>query len=259
MDKLDCTCVIFGICPPQRINWLCQNIEHLDKQNFPFKQKILMIDEFNGHTFDSELKKKFESTGWHVEVCQYKSRVKTFLRFFELNKSEIVYYNEDDVLSTMPNPDDVLRVFNTTVDNRQCGMLSLTLGGANIDPTKFYFADILEYKNKSILKNDTYTVFVRNEQFRNLYFFEFPGLFVKADILHECLKHGTPGAQIEMGLTEAYFRLQYNVKYFKAALCLNGTEEYLKENAFCVNDKCRLLHNLDIHQGSSPFGGKHEF
>jgi hypothetical protein len=104
---------------------------------------------------------------------------------------------------------------------------------------------------------DEYHIFTRDEKYKNDYFFEFPGLFVRTEIFKQCIESCQHGLQIEQGLSEAYFRLGLNQRYFKCAICKTNTDVFLSQDRFCVNSKCRLLDNLDENQGSSPFGGSH--
>ena len=44
-----------GISPPQRLIWLRNTIDYLDSQGFPFKKKIVSIDEINDHKVQEDL------------------------------------------------------------------------------------------------------------------------------------------------------------------------------------------------------------
>jgi PleD family two-component response regulator len=109
---IDITAFIMGTCRPQRLAWLEQTMDYLDSQNFPFVKKILAIDEFDGFTFPKRLDDKFADRGWIIIIDSHKSRVKSMDHAFELIDSEYVFYNEEDVMATMPIPDDLEYIFN---------------------------------------------------------------------------------------------------------------------------------------------------
>jgi hypothetical protein len=214
----------------------------------------------------ADLKEYFESMNWIVLVDSHRSRTKTMDNAFSIIDSEYIFYNEDDVLSKMPDILDISEIFATIIDDgRRCGMISLTLGGTQFDPNRtddgHQFIGDLKYMNdNTMIKNSEYRIFKRMEEYANAWFFEFPGLFIKTDLFKKCHKVAkTMGGQIEQALTKAYINEGFVNKYYKCSIAKLNSLELLKINSMCVNHDCRLLTNLDSNQGNSSHGGNHNY
>lgn len=260
---MNITALILGICPPQRLLWLKQSVNFLDKQNFPFVKKIIAVDEFRGYKMPHKLKQYFESKGWLVLVDSHMSRTKSMDHAFSLIDSEYIFYNEDDVMATMPRIEDLTKIFTEIKDARRtCGMLSLTLGGSKSHFPKNKYGDLNKVKDNILLQNDDYLVFKRLEKDRNDWFFEFPALFIKTDLFRLChsrAKKTFPGMQVEMGLTKAWFKEKLEKKYFKCSLCKYEILNIVCDKPLEVFHNARLISCLDPNQGASPFGGNHSY
>ena len=115
MKNIDVTAFIMGIAHPNRMEWLKNTISYMDNQNFPFKKKIVSIDQFNGHSvLDSDVK-FLEEKGWVVLLDSHKSRILSMDRAFNLIDTDYIFYNEDDVMADMPKIEDLSSVFNTRI------------------------------------------------------------------------------------------------------------------------------------------------
>lgn len=252
-----------GICPPIRLQWLKQNVDYLDSQNFPFVKKIIAIDQFHGNTIPLDLVNYFQSRGWNVLVDSHRSRARSMDHAFSQIDSEYIFYNEDDVLSTMPNILDLSKVFDTIIDERECGMISMTLGGTQFDPSRDddnhkFIGDLKHMNRNTILENNDYRIFRRMEEYANAWFFEFPGLFIRTNLFKTCHERSKQiHGQIEQALTTAYIDQGFMEKYYKCSIAKINAFDLLKINPMSVNPDCRLLSNLDINQGNSPLGGNH--
>ena len=258
---MDITCIIIGICHPHRLAWLKQNIDRIDSQNFPFKRKIVSVDQFDGYTIPCELRDYFVSKGWDVFVDNFKSRNMSMCRAAADVGTEYIFYNEDDVLVKLPSSTDVQAVFNHNINDRQCGMLSLTLGGGGYDGVKGVWGDLARANENTILENESYRIFVREEMSNDGYFFEFPGLFVRTKLFSECLLASQKNMRgIENGLTTTYFTGEYYKKYYKCSLGRTNLVDVLRTEGMVITSnwqtqagtKLRLLNNLDPKQGSGP-------
>lgn len=263
MRDIDITAFILGICPQQRLNWLKQTVDYLDEQEFPFARKIIAVDEFHGHTMPKNLKKHFESKGWIVLIDAHMSRTKSMDHAFSMIDSEYTFYNEDDVLATMPDIADLTTIFrDRLVDKKQCGMLSLTLGGSKSHFPKKKYGDLnLTHKN-ILLENEKYLVFRRLEKKRDDYFFEFPALFIRTELFkrcHETAKKRYPGIQVEKGLTKAWFKEKLDKKFYKCSLCKHDILGIVCDHPLEVFMKSRLITTLDPNQGNSPVGGNQAY
>ncbi len=263
MNTFDITAFILGICPPERLQWLKENVDYLDKQNFPFVKKIIAVDEFHGNKMPEDLKKYFQSKGWIVLVDAHMSRTKSMDHAFSIIDSEFMFYNEDDVQVTMPNVMDLSKIFKETkIKERECGMVSLTLGGSKSHFPKNKYGDLNHVKDNILLENNSYLVFRRLEEKRNDWFFEFPALFIRTDLFkrcHEKAREKYPGLQVEMGLTKAWFKEKIDKKYYKSSLCKKDILDIVCANPLEIFQKSRLITCLDPHQGASPVGGNHTY
>jgi hypothetical protein len=257
---MDITAYITGIAHPQRMTWLRETVDYMDTQNFPFKEKILAIDQFNGHFVKPEEVKYYEGNGWKVLLDSHKSRSKTFDRVLREINTEFVFYNEDDVMATMPKIEDIKKVFNLTIEDRKCGMISMTLGGTQFAPERNFIGDLNFINQNIILESDGYIIFRRMESFKNDYFFEFPGLWIRTEILRNCHNKAKMfRGQIEEALTKGYIDNKYIETHFKCSIAKKDAQNILWDNPMKVNTHCRLLSNLDPRQGSSAVGGNHMY
>jgi hypothetical protein len=253
---MEITAFLMGTAHPHRINWLKENVEYLDSQHFPFSKKLLSIDQFNGYYIQESDVKFFENKGWTVLIDSYGSRVASLSRALDNIDTEFIFYNEDDVLSTLPKIEDLEKTFNTVVNNRKCGMISMTLGGIKFDASSKFIGDLKHINENIVLSAENYDIFLRMEEYRNDVFFEFPGLFIRTNIFkmshQEALKIG---GWIETALTSGYFNNEFDKIYYKASVCKKNALDILNEDASLVNSHCRLLHNLDPKQGNGGLGG----
>ena len=255
---MNITAFIMGIAHPDRLKWLMETIIHMDQQNFPFCKKIVSIDQFDGHTVDWNTIKFLEQNGWTVLIDNYKSRILSMNRAFENIDSEYVFYNEDDVKANLPKIEDLEYTFNHEIDGRKCGMVSMTLGGTQFDSATNFIGDLQFMEDNKILGNDNYLVFRRMEEFKNDWFFEFPGLFIRTDLFKTCHERAKGSRkQIEQSLTDSYLNNNFNKIYYKSSIAKSNALETLLKEPAKVNSHCRLLENLDPHQGNGFFGGLH--
>lgn len=259
---MDISLFLMTVCHPQRLNWLVENVTSINSQNFYFKNKYIFADEFNGWKFPVSLKQKLELLGYEVFIDSHKSRIKSMDHAFSVIKTEYVFYNEEDVISIFPQQEEVHKIFNIQDEDRRCGMISLTLGGSTNHFPEGKYGDLREAKNNIIYSSKDWFAFKRLEEHKNDYFFEFPGLFIRTELFketHEAAKKFN-NSQIEVGLTKGYFDKKFEQKFFKCSIAKNNFN-YLLESSEPVNVfyKSRLLNNLDPNQGSSPFGGGHNY
>jgi len=258
MKNIDVTAYIMGIAHPQRLEWLKTNIDHLEKQNFPFVKKIISIDQFNGHVVPTDLVKYFEDYGWVVLLDSHKSRVASMDRAFNMIDTEFIFYNEDDVLSDLPKIEDLTKTFNTDINGRSCGMISMTLGGTQYDAPSGNIGDLRYMTQNIIIDSNGYIIFRRLEEYKNSWFFEFPGLWIRTSLFKDCHNKAKGlGGQIEQSLTSSYVSNGFINNFYKASICKKDSLNILLNDGSKVNSHCRLLINLDPSQGNSPFGGNH--
>lgn len=260
MENIDATAYITGIAHPHRMEWLRATIDYMDSQNFPFKKKIISIDQFNGNKVKDEDVEYFAQSGWTVLIDSHHSRKSSFDRAFKEIDTNFLFYNEDDVQATLPKIEDLNIALFKEVDDKLPSMISMTLGGTKFDPETKDIGDLKFMEENVILESDDYIIFRRLEDYANSYFFEFPGLWIRTQIFKDCHEAAkTIGGQIETGLTQAYWNNKYKEKFYKASIAKKGSLQILLEDPRKVNSHCRLLTNLDPLQGNNPAGGNHKY
>lgn len=251
---------ISGTSHPQRREWLRKTIDFMDQQEFPFEKKILTIDQFGGNFMPEQEIDYFSSNGWTVLVDSHMSRVKSLTRALNEIDSEYIFYNEDDVIAILPDVNDLETVFNTEVDGKKCGMITMTIGGDHHDYLKGSYGDLTFIQENTILESEKYVIFKRLYEYASHFFLQFPGLWIRSEIFKNCNnKAKTIGGQIENGLTDAYFANGYDKTYYKCSIARPETLEVAKTDPKNVDDRCTFLKNLDPRQGSATFGGGHHY
>lgn len=255
--------LVLGVCHPQKLIWMPQTLKSIDSSiEFSFDRKLLAIDEFKGWVLPGSHRYTFEGSGWEVLIDNHMSRPKSMIHGLDVISEDVVFYHEDDVLVDLPARDHVDTLFSHRLeDDRECGMVSLTLGG-----TKAWFCggqgpgDLARAGQNTLFDFGSCFAFLREEENRDKHFFEFPGLFVRADLLRQCLDYTMKHCrkmQIEQALTKAWFDLGFHEKYWKASIAKSNFHDVFNDDYKQVFNKCRLLTNLDPRQGSSPYFGSH--
>lgn len=259
-------CLILATCHASKLRWV-QQVEKSISENDIFDEKILAVDEFNNLIFPSRIKKYFEERGWKVIIDNHKSRTKSMLHGLAELSTDFVFYSEDDVLVNLPPKQFILDNLNHKIDDLECGMLSLNLGGTtstisnmggSVSNTGTKNGDLDFAKENLIFENNTSFSFRRLEAKRNAWFFEFPGLFMPRTLMEDTInksKEKFKGMQIEMALTAAWFEYNFDKRYFKASIAKNNFFEVIEKNPLLVSDECRHLVNLDKTQGAFVYGG----
>lgn len=250
-------CMIMGTCDPKRLRWLEQSLEFMDAQHFPFKTKHLVIDQLDDRKFPKDLYDKLLNRGWKIHTFSFKSRAICMARVCEQISSQVVFYNEDDVLVKLPSFDHVQRVFGKDLDGRHCGMLSMTLGGSNHDFPNQKFGDLKDIKKNVFFEFKEYLVFQRDEAKRSLWFVEFPGLFINTELLKEIVKDDFGNGGLEIHMTNRYFDLQKDRQFYKASLCKKNVYDVIKwyETNFSYEmlETAKWIRILDENQGNAKF------
>ena len=220
-----------------------------------FDQKILSIDQFGGHKFSEESIKKYSDMGWTVLIENYKSKLYSIINACNAVTSDYIFFQEDDIsIDKLPDKQFILDLLNMNVNNRDCGFISLDLGGAKTEITEGILADLVDCETNTLSKADTYFAFMRDESQRNEWFISFPSIYIDKHIFLDCLNYLsknnlTNNCDIEFNLTAHWFNLEYDKDYFKACISKNNLKEFLNKpikhtHELAVN--CSLINILDI-------------
>jgi hypothetical protein len=249
--------IVVGICHPTKLNYLNQSLDSVDPIGSIFDKKILAIDEFNGYVFPQPFKKKFSLKNWKIIIDNHKSRPKSLLNAVQACESEWVFYNEDDIVLELPNDFD-LNTFMKVSDGREPGMFSLTFGGTKHNLRMNDVGDMALAEENVIYSDDKFFCFRRLEETRDDFFFEFPGLFIRRDLLEKCLIHcmeHNKGYQIEFALSLSWFQLNLNENYYKASILKREFLDYRTTDAMEILHKGRFFKIIDPLQGHFAYGG----
>ena len=246
-----------GICHPSKLTYLNQSLDSVDPIQSVFNKKILAIDEFNGNVFPQPFKKKFSAKDWDIIIDSHMSRSKSMLNAVRAAESEWVFYTEDDIVLELPQDFD-LDKFIKIVDGREPGMFSLTFGGTKHDLSKNDVGDLAFAEQNEIYSDDKLFCFRRLEETKDDFFFEFPGLFIRKDLLEKCLVHcmeHNKNCQIEFGLSLSWFQLHLYKNYYKASILKREFLDYRNTNAMNILHHGRFFKTIDPLQGQFAYGG----
>ncbi len=241
----------------KRYTYIDECISSLNSNDW-FDEKILSIDEFDGYFFPQELIDKYESQGWIISRDDHKSRLKSLIKATNLVTSKYIFYQEDDITVNLPDKKNIIKLLEMKAFNRRCGYVALNLGGAAIELKDRIFGDLLNCNNNRIYSDDQHMAFIREEEHRNDYFFEFPSLFISQKLFIKCLNtinyhlnESPKPFQIERALTSFWFASKLNQYFFKCCYCKNNLLEVLNEEPTKMMERCALIKTLDPNQGSN--------
>lgn len=249
--------LIMGICPSQRLEWLKECINHLEKQPFKFDRKIVVLDEFSGNITTEDIKQFLKNKNWEFKIVQYHSRSKTMQEVLKEINEDCVFYIEDDVLLDLPPKEEVMNLFDIMVDDRMCGYVSPQVGGGQYCSGRKIWGDVEFLEKNCVYKSDNFLAFRRMEEYKTNYFITFPCALFRTTILKECINTAIQifkGMQIEEALTSAYFFNQIDKDYYKVSICRPDTKQKLNEDM--KNERmCGFYKTLDPNQGNNFSGG----
>ena len=196
------SCILLSTA--KRPEWLDATIKSIDELDFKFNEKLLSVDEFDGYHLTSDIIEKYRGSGWVVDVVSLKSKEKCIKRLTDMTSSDYVFYAEDDVLINNI-PSNVCDILNTVVDGRECGMLSMNLGGSLLDYPN-HMGDLPYWLDNIIYSDNNIVSFRRLESQKSRWFFEFPSVFIKTNLLKKLISiGGLTNNNIEEGLTSRWF------------------------------------------------------
>ena len=91
------SCFVIGTTLANRQNSMINTLKSIDNQNFPFKIKILSIDDF-GEGLSKEVQHYTENNGWRLILDKRGGMVQNQIRALNYIDSDWVFYCEDDVV-----------------------------------------------------------------------------------------------------------------------------------------------------------------
>lgn len=212
-ENLDFSCFIIGTTLSHRIENMLITLKTIDLKNFPFKTKILSLDDF-GEGVREDIKSYTELNNWIILNEPTEGMVKNQIRALNEIETEWVLYCEDDVIiENLPTYEQIEDLLNK---NSKVGIISMTGGGYD---DNINHNEILDNIKKDYIKVGEDEIFwFRDPSLSNSWFFEFPTTFVKTKIFKNCIKTSLDNfksIQIEQSLTKSYFYLGYHNEYDK--------------------------------------------
>jgi hypothetical protein len=239
---------------------MIDTLKSIDDQNFPFEIKILSLDDF-GEAIDQEVKRYTEMNNWKLLISKREGMVKNQLRALNLVQTEWVFYCEDDVIvEKIPTSKKIELLIDAKPNT---GIISFTGGGYDAYNSSNYEKIIKNLQNDIFESGKDEIFWLRDSNLANEWYFEFPTMMVKTDILKQCIDTSLKyfkNLQIEKSYTKSYFYLNFHKSYekytwsrdFRQKLDLNkNINEILNEIA---NNYVYIKHNRNEAQPSVGSG-----
>lgn len=248
------TISVLVLCTAKRLKYLDACINSLDSNYFD--QKILSIDEFGGHKFPNDLKEKYQNQGWELAIDNHQSKLGSLINSLDKVTSDFVFYQEDDITVNLPDKNFILTQLDTIYTDRQCGWISLNLGGALTDLNNRVYADLIRCEENKILRTEEYFSFLREESVKNDWFFEFPSIFIDKNIFQKNLSIMKDlglydNYSVEQNLTKIWFKNNMDTQYYKCCVAKNNLKEVLLNTPDKVIELSSYINILDPNQVAS--------
>lgn len=261
-----CSVIVIGTSLVGRLENLLNVLQHIDKSiTDAFGDKILSIDDF-GDGVPASIVQYGMSNNWVIIAAKRRGMVKSQRDALSLVKTPWVLYSEDDaIVEKLPSLADMELIDNTEHGGRKCGVLSMMAGGYNIEAYKSLIEQEIRKETSYLKINNEDVMWIRNDNFRNHWFIEFPVSFMRTSIMKDCSDYITStniARQIEHGFTVAWFDSGKNVSFFKATYMKNpaGVKKLLE---YSSGDITNIFINWPlIHMrllSSSTIAGGHNF
>ena len=213
---MEISCILLATA--KRLDWLDKSIKSIDSLDFKFIDKVLSVDEFDGHKLREDTLLEYRNNGWIVDLVSFKNKHLSLKKAVDVCSGDYIFYTEDDIVLKFI-PKDIIDIINLKDKSRTCGLLSMNLGGSLLDYPK-HLGDLPKWIGNTIIETENSISFIRDESMRSRWFFEFPCVFICKDILDVILKHPIiSNNNIEEVLTERFFFNNLQDKYFKASIC----------------------------------------
>lgn len=253
---MNITCIVLSTA--KRLEWLDKSIGSIDSLDFKFEEKIISIDEFDGFTISDADVKRYSDNGWIVDKVSVKNKHTSFKHAVDLSKGDYIFYTEDDIIINKI-PSDIKDILSIKKESKNCGILSMNLGGSNLDYPR-HLGDMPYWLENVIYEKNNLISFIRLETEASKWFIEFPSVFFNKELISNLLDTTIiQNNVIEETLTSNFFNNFHNNKYYKASICYNKIKEIIillsnnKEVSFW-NEKLesvKLYKLLDQNQGGA--------
>jgi hypothetical protein len=247
MHNFDVSCFIIGTTLPNRQENMINTMKSIDKENFLFKTKILSLDDF-GEGLSKEVESYVSLNEWKLIIEKREGMVKNQIRALQHIDTEWVLYCEDDVIiEKIPKVEQINKLLSY---KNKAGIISFNGGGYNAYNDRNFEKIIHNLKNEVIDVGEDEVFWFRDPLLANEWFFEFPVMMVKKEILSDCIKtslENFKNIQIEQSYTKSYFYLNFDKKYEKYTWSRNFKNHINLENNLNINEILNFICNNCIY------------
>lgn len=255
-------CFLTTVDHPQKMEWLKDVTDSIDRQWINFMSKCVVFDCIHGNDISEELINYLSDHGWSVQQVHNHDRPMTLWHIInQMSECDYVLHAEDDIIiEKFPKHEDLLTIFDSELNIRTCGMLTPSLGGSTFKCEGGDSGDFSNIEKNILYQTNNMVCFIRDEHYASNYFFELGTLFINRKAFQECLEyaiHKCPNVQIEQALTSAWFNLGMYKDYYRATFCKPLLLEVWEKEPWRADGECRFMKCLDPNQGASLYGGKH--
>jgi len=224
-------CLVIGTNIKVRLPNLITTLKSIDSCTKELVNKIVSIDVFKKEqtVFEisncQELEEYCRENKWRVLMHEKLGMCENILWGLKYIKSKYVLYSEDDVIITsIPTITDIRD--NSNLLGRELGFINMTMGGWNKDKKLEIATKINDKTNVFSVNNG---IFVhQDEELRNGFFISFPVAIYNSELFQKLLKstkESQLNIQIEQAMTNEWFRLEYDKKYYKLVYLKNIYEK----------------------------------
>lgn len=216
-------------------------LEAVKSLNLPiFNKRLIYL--YGNNPLYQEVGSELSNALWESSFNSL-DRMSSFHKAINQLDTDYIFYTEDDIaLQSLPP-----EIF-TILEREDCGMLSLNLGGSLCDYPHNY-GDLILDASRIVLRTSDFTIFERDYQLRNNFFFEFPCVFIRKEMLREF--NYTSTNSIEMALSNEYHRV--SLKYKKFSICKTDFLNNLSSNT--ITDFRYEMENSKFYKLLDPMQG----
>jgi len=215
-------CIVVGTTIVSRKRNLLEALESIDNKapTNLLSHRLISIDDF-GEGVTEQDKEAFKKYKFDYFVEKRRGMVVSLRQALDKVSSEWVLYCEDDLtLRWLPTMEDFTKALAVDFGDRTCGILGLNVGGYS--PQHLLEIDkVFNDRTQYTMLSNEWCAMKRHEQYRNNFFIDFPATFMRTDLLKMCIDkcvEDSHGREIEHGITQAWFDLELDKKFFKLSL-----------------------------------------
>jgi len=238
-------CLVIGTNLKVRLPNLITTLKSIDSCTKELVNKMVSIDAFQQHETQyeisdcKELQDYCQQNRWELLIHSKLGMCDNIMYAVDKITSEYLLYCEDDIILTgIPSITEIKKY--SKVEDRELGFINMTIGDwRQYDTTKL--AKKINEKANVFSLNNAILVHQPEQDYRGSWFIAFPVAVFNSCIFKEVIKStkkNQVGIQIEQAMTNEWFRLEYDKKYFK---CVYFKDIYQQYSLFTESNVFRIL------------------